>query len=301
MNTAGAFFARWRVRISYPLAILVLWFSRPTPRSLLWAASIGLLGLFLRARAAGHLHKQKVLTVTGPYAYTRNPLYLGSAILTLGASVASHSWLSAAFSALISRLFYSIVMRREEAELRQHHGAAFNEYARCRAFVFPASFSRKAFFRGRRLIFFCAVQEKPRIPGGDRIPAIACGIAVDLVVASALRRFSAVFSVHATKQLISSCFPSVKTCTAPSRSVRRMRISAVVSRSSSSGLGWPYGLSSPALITARRGMHGSQETRHRRVLAAVMTNLQHIRAQRRVAVVREYGSLRLFFCVSWQQ
>ena len=59
MSTAGAFFARWRVRLSYPLAILVLWFARPTPRSLLWGVPLGLLGLFVRARAAGHLHKQE--------------------------------------------------------------------------------------------------------------------------------------------------------------------------------------------------------------------------------------------------
>ena len=91
----GAFFARWRVRLGYPCAILVLSFARPTPRSILWGVPLGLLGLFVRARAAGHLHKQEILTVTGPYAYTRNPLYLGSAILTLGAAVAAHSWMSA--------------------------------------------------------------------------------------------------------------------------------------------------------------------------------------------------------------
>jgi len=138
MSPASAFFARWRVRLSYPLAILVLWFARPTPRSILWGIPLGLLGLFVRARAAGHLHKQEVLTVSGPYAYTRNPLYLGSAILALAAAVATRSWISAAILGLYFALFYSIVMRREEAELRQHHGAAFEEYAR----AVPLFFSR---------------------------------------------------------------------------------------------------------------------------------------------------------------
>jgi protein-S-isoprenylcysteine O-methyltransferase Ste14 len=137
MNAAGAFFVRWRVRLSYPLAILVLWFARPTPRSILWGVPLGLLGLFIRARAAGHLHKQEVLTVTGPYAYTRNPLYFGSSILTLGAAVAAHSWISAVILCAYFALFYSIVMRREEAELRQHHGAAFDEYARAVPLFFP--------------------------------------------------------------------------------------------------------------------------------------------------------------------
>jgi protein-S-isoprenylcysteine O-methyltransferase Ste14 len=137
MSSASAFFARWRVRLSYPLAILVLWFARPTPRSILWGTPLGLLGLFIRARAAGHLHKQEVLTVSGPYAYTRNPLYFGSAILTLAAAVATHSWLSAAILCAYFTLFYSIVMRREEAELRQHHGVAFDEYALAVPLFFP--------------------------------------------------------------------------------------------------------------------------------------------------------------------
>jgi len=148
MNSTGAFFARWRVRLSYPCAILVLWFARPIPRSILWAAPIGLLGLFVRARAAGHLHKQKVLTVTGPYAYTRNPLYLCSAILTLAAAVATRSWISAAILGIYFALFYSIVMRREEAELRQHHGAAFDEYARAVPLFFPRLTPAKLNFTG---------------------------------------------------------------------------------------------------------------------------------------------------------
>ena len=137
MSSASAFFARWRVRLSYPLAILVLWFARPTPRSILWGAPIGLLGLLIRARAAGHLHKQEVLTVTGPYAYTRNPLYFGSAVLTIAASVAAHSWISASILCAYFALFYSIVMRREETELRAHHGTAFEEYARTVPLFFP--------------------------------------------------------------------------------------------------------------------------------------------------------------------
>ena len=137
MSAPGAFFTRWRVRLGYPLAILVLWLARPTPKSILWAIPVGLLGLMIRAAAAGHLHKQEILTVTGPYAYTRNPLYLGSAVLTVAVAVATRSWIAAIILCAYFALFYSVVMRREEAELRAHHGVAFDDYARAVPLFFP--------------------------------------------------------------------------------------------------------------------------------------------------------------------
>jgi protein-S-isoprenylcysteine O-methyltransferase Ste14 len=129
MNVA-AFFARWRVRLGYPLALVVLFLARPTLKSVLAGALIGAIGLWVRASAAGHLRKQQVLTITGPYAYTRNPLYLGSFILTIAVAVAAHSWPSALILLCYFALIYSFVMRREERELYQHHGDAFREYAR---------------------------------------------------------------------------------------------------------------------------------------------------------------------------
>jgi protein-S-isoprenylcysteine O-methyltransferase Ste14 len=146
VSSAGAFFARWRVGLSYPCAIIVLWFARPTPRSILWGASIGLLGLLVRARAAGYLHKQEILTVTGPYAYTRNPLYFGSAILALSVGIAAASWISAVILCGYFALFYSIVMRREEVELRQHHSASFDEYARSVPLFLPRLTAAKLSF-----------------------------------------------------------------------------------------------------------------------------------------------------------
>jgi protein-S-isoprenylcysteine O-methyltransferase Ste14 len=133
----GAFFVRWRVRLGYPLAIAVLLFAQPTLRSILWGTVVGAIGLWLRGFAAGYLHKQEILTVTGPYAYTRNPLYLGSAILALGTGIATHSWISAAILFSYFVLFYSVVTRREEKELHLRHGAAFEEYARAVPLFFP--------------------------------------------------------------------------------------------------------------------------------------------------------------------
>jgi protein-S-isoprenylcysteine O-methyltransferase Ste14 len=129
VNAAG-FFARWRVRLGYPLAIIVLWLARPSLRSIIVGAMVGAVGLWIRASAAGHLRKKEVLTVTGPYAFTRNPLYLGSFILMTGAALAAHSWWSALILVAYFALFYSFVMRREERELLQGHGEVFREYAR---------------------------------------------------------------------------------------------------------------------------------------------------------------------------
>jgi protein-S-isoprenylcysteine O-methyltransferase Ste14 len=129
MSNASALFARWRVRLGYVLAVFVLFFARPTPEFIAVGAVVGMPGLWLRAFAAGYLHKQKVLTVTGPYAYTRNPLYLGSAVLALGAGIATRSWISGAVLLIYFAVVYSVVMRREEGELLGHHGAAFREYA----------------------------------------------------------------------------------------------------------------------------------------------------------------------------
>src|SRR4029077_5577058 len=137
MNSTGAFFVRWRVRLGYPLAIAVLFFSRPNPRSILYGALVGLVGLALRAWAAGYLHKQEMLTVTGPYAYTRNPLYLGSALLALGVAIATRSWISSLLLGVYFAVFYSMVMRKEDNELWPRHAANFDRYAAAVPLFFP--------------------------------------------------------------------------------------------------------------------------------------------------------------------
>ena len=136
--SAADFFARWRVRLGYILAVVVLFVARPTLHSILFGAAVGFLGLIVRAYAAGYLHKQEVLTVTGPYARTRNPLYFGSSLLALGAAIAMHSWIAAALLLLYFALVYSFVMRREENELRAKHGPAFDSYAASVPLFFPS-------------------------------------------------------------------------------------------------------------------------------------------------------------------
>jgi protein-S-isoprenylcysteine O-methyltransferase Ste14 len=141
--TALDFFARWRVRLGYLLAGVLLLLARPTSISIFVGGLVGAIGLAIRAYAAGYLHKQETLTITGPYAYTRNPLYFGSSILAAGAAIALRSWWAAALLLIYFALVYRLVMRREEIELRQKHGAAFDAYAARVPLFFPRLHSSK--------------------------------------------------------------------------------------------------------------------------------------------------------------
>jgi len=144
MSAAGNFLVRWRVRLGYPLALAVLYFAEPTPRSILLGALTGIVGLCVRAFAAGFLHKQEILTVTGPYAHTRNPLYLGSAFLALGAAIATHSWISSSILMIYFAVVYAVVMQREAKELHLRHGAAFEQYARAVPLFIPRLIAAKS-------------------------------------------------------------------------------------------------------------------------------------------------------------
>jgi protein-S-isoprenylcysteine O-methyltransferase Ste14 len=115
--------------VGYPVGIAAFWFARPQMKWLLGGVGIAILGLLLRGYAAGHLRKHKLLATSGPYAFTRNPLYLGSILLAMGFSVASHSWISTLFLVAYLAIFYPVVIRREQAELKTLYGAAFVEYA----------------------------------------------------------------------------------------------------------------------------------------------------------------------------
>jgi protein-S-isoprenylcysteine O-methyltransferase Ste14 len=143
MSEAAALFARWRVRLGYFLAVFVLWFAKPTPRSIVVGAIVGAAGLCIRAYAAGYLRKQSMLTVTGPYAYMRNPLYFGSSVLALGAGIATRSWICATILVFYFTLVYAVVMRREEQELFVQHGDAFKAYAAAVPLFFPRMTSAK--------------------------------------------------------------------------------------------------------------------------------------------------------------
>lgn len=129
MAAAEDFWIRWRVRTGYPLALAFLLLAKPSSVSLLIGITVGMIGLAMRAWAAGFLRKHEALATDGPYALTRNPLYFGSAILALGVIMAGKSDWGGALVAIYILLFYPAVMRREEAELREHYGEQFEIYA----------------------------------------------------------------------------------------------------------------------------------------------------------------------------
>jgi hypothetical protein len=109
--------SRYRVPAGWALGALVLALARPTPESLLIGLPLGLLGEAIRLWASGHIEKTKSLATGGPYAHSRNPLYVGSLLLALGVAMACASpWVVLAV-ALYFLAFYPSVMREEEAFL----------------------------------------------------------------------------------------------------------------------------------------------------------------------------------------
>jgi protein-S-isoprenylcysteine O-methyltransferase Ste14 len=149
VSGATNFWIRWRVRVGYPVGIAAFWFARPQPKWFFFGVGIAAVGLLARGYAAGHLRKHKQLATSGPYSYTRNPLYLGSVLLAAGFSVASHSLISTLLLAVYLMIFYPVVIRREQTELKTLYGDAFDEYAsRVPAFwprLSPAATSGESF------------------------------------------------------------------------------------------------------------------------------------------------------------
>ena len=138
MSHPGKSWMRWRVRVGYPVAVIYWLLASPTPRSIPIGAMIAAFGLLIRALASGHLRKDQELATGGPYGRTRNPLYLGSALLAAGFAIAGYSWWAGAVVTAYFAVFYYRVMREEEEELRKQYGAAFEEYAARVPLFFPA-------------------------------------------------------------------------------------------------------------------------------------------------------------------
>jgi hypothetical protein len=131
------FWMRWRVRAGYPVALIYLMIARPSPHYILWGGMVAAVGLIVRGAASGHLRKDRELATSGPYAYTRNPLYLGSAFLAAGFVVAGRSVWAGALVTLYFAVFYYAVMRNEERDLHERFRGEFDEYAKRVPLFFP--------------------------------------------------------------------------------------------------------------------------------------------------------------------
>lgn len=117
--------ARLRVPCGFLLVAAFAWFSKPTVESLAWGIPVSLAGLALRAWAAGCLYKDRELATAGPYAYTRNPLYLGTLIVAAGLVIASRSLGLGVLFAVVFGLIYLPAIQLEQ----QHLQDLFPQYA----------------------------------------------------------------------------------------------------------------------------------------------------------------------------
>ncbi|HEY3744098.1 MAG TPA: isoprenylcysteine carboxylmethyltransferase family protein [Bryobacteraceae bacterium] len=113
----AAFVQRLRVPTGFVLLACFGFLAHPSVESILASLPVVALGLALRAWAAGHLEKDRSLAESGPYAYTRNPLYLGTFIVALGFAVGGRSWILAGIFTAAFLLIYLPVMEREEEHL----------------------------------------------------------------------------------------------------------------------------------------------------------------------------------------
>lgn len=129
-KTTKAKLQRLRVPLGFVTAVLFVIASRPTWRSLLVGAPVALGGAGVRAWASGHLRKNAELAVSGPYAHTRNPLYLGSFVMAVGCAVAGGTWWLGALLLAFFLLIYVPVMQAEAAHMHELFPQSFAEYER---------------------------------------------------------------------------------------------------------------------------------------------------------------------------
>ncbi|HWR34262.1 MAG TPA: isoprenylcysteine carboxylmethyltransferase family protein [Clostridia bacterium] len=166
---------RIRVPLGFAFAALYLWLARPTLVSLVLGAAVAALGVWVRAVASGHVKKNEELTTTGPYAYCRNPLYLGSIIIAAGFAIASLSiWVAVAIVVLFVAIYLPVI-RSEEGFLRSRFGNYDSYAARvprllptfCGAKNPGAGFSRELYMQHREynatlgaMLMLCALAAK---------------------------------------------------------------------------------------------------------------------------------------------
>lgn len=126
-----------RVRVWLPPVFVVVAIALRPPTWNLWGLPLVVLGEGLRTWAAGHLVKDEALTVGGPYAHVRNPLYLGSLLNTMGFLLIVGDWRLAAAFLVIALAVYLPTVKQEENYLRRMHGETFEAYRRAVPGIVP--------------------------------------------------------------------------------------------------------------------------------------------------------------------
>jgi protein-S-isoprenylcysteine O-methyltransferase Ste14 len=119
---------RIRVPLGFVFAILYIWLAKPRGTSIAIGCILIATGLLVRAFASGHVRKNEQLAMTGPYAYTRNPLYLGSIIIALGFGIASlNAWIAAVLIVFFLAVYLPVI--RDEEEFLRAKFPEFEDYA----------------------------------------------------------------------------------------------------------------------------------------------------------------------------
>jgi protein-S-isoprenylcysteine O-methyltransferase Ste14 len=126
-----------RVPAGFILAPLLIIAAHPTGASLIAGAAVALIGLTIRAWASGHLRKNQELCAAGPYAYTRNPLYLGTFIMATGIAIATASLWFVALFILVYLLIYIPVMAAEAEYMLELFPDEYEQYSRRVPLMFP--------------------------------------------------------------------------------------------------------------------------------------------------------------------
>ena len=148
---------RIRVPLGFAFAAFYIWRAQPSWTSLIVGIAVASMGISLRALAAGHVKKNREVTMTGPYAYVRNPLYLGSIIIGVGFAVAARDIWIAVVLVVFFFAIYVPVIRGEQNYLREHF-AEYHDYTRRVPSLLPRAiwfkgitqgFSRDLYFRHR--------------------------------------------------------------------------------------------------------------------------------------------------------
>ena len=121
-------FARYRVRLGFVAAAIALILAMPTPVSLGIGAAVAVVGEAIRIWAAGHLDKGREVTSSGPYRFTRHPLYLGSSIIGVGFAIACANWIVALVVALYLVVTIGSAIRGEEGHLTEKFGETYPAY-----------------------------------------------------------------------------------------------------------------------------------------------------------------------------
>jgi len=135
--------SRLRVRAGLFVAVAVLIFARPTWTSIISGVVVSLFGLAVRAWASGHLRKEKALAVSGPYRFSRNPLYLGNFVMGIGIVLGARSWWVLGLFALYFAAFYPLIIRRERDRMKELFPEQYEEYRRRVPSFFPSLFRHR--------------------------------------------------------------------------------------------------------------------------------------------------------------